>query len=386
MDISELFKKQERSSLLSISDSALIEWLGIGVNTAAGYSVTESSSLGLTAVYRAVALIAGTLAALPLKSYRRNADDTRDRVFSLLDDPGGYLTVFEWKEMIYTHLLLHGNAYLLHQYNGAGVLSGLQPIHPSAVSVTLDSFGKTFKVSLKQGGVKEFNQSQMTQLMNFSVDGVYGISPITACRSALATGLAADEAAGKMFANGLLLGGVVTGDFTEEQAAQIKAGFNRVQGSKNAGDISVLNRAVDFKPWAMNAEDAQFIEGRSFQVEEVARIFGVPKVLLAEDGGSTWGAGIKELIRGMHTTVFLPWAKRVEERLTRLLPRGQYAEFDFAQLLEPTKEEVTANLIAETDAGILTINEARKILNRPPLPESEEPKLEEDITEKEQTE
>jgi HK97 family phage portal protein len=359
----------------SLSDPGLIEYLGLGGATAAGVRVTESTSLGLTAVWRAVSLLAGTVAALPLKTFRTLPDGSRERIASFLDNPGGPdgATPYEWKESVVAHLLLHGNAYLVHVYNGGGGLAGLLPIHPTAATVKQDGTapgGKVFDVTLADGQIRTFTAADLTHVPGLSTDGLRGISPIKAVRDSLGTGIAGNEAAARIFANGLLIGGILSGDSTldPEQGEELKARLKaKLSGPHNAGEIAVVNADVKFQPWTMSAEDAQFIESRAFQVEEVARIFGVPKVLLAEDGASTWGSGIAELLRGMARFTLAPLTTRIEERLSRLLPSPRFAEFDYAGLLQPSPDEVTQNMIAEIGAGLLTVDEGRRLLNRPPL-------------------
>lgn len=374
MKLSDILKRsngvvEERS--ISISDPALAELFGL-TPSIAGINVSESSSLGLTAVYRSVSLISGTIASLPLKSYRTLADDSRERVNSFLDEPAGpnSLTSFEWKELLTIHLLLHGNAYLLHMYNGAGAIIGLQPIHPFAVSVEMTDVGRIYTVQMADGTSRKYSGLDLTHIMGMSLDGIKGVSPITYTRTALATGIAGDKAAAKMFANGMMTGGFVSiPEMTQEQGEEIKLMLSKLQGTDHTGEIAVVNAPLNFSPWTMNPADAQFIESRTHQIEEVARIFGVPKVLLAQDGASTWGSGIAELLRGWQRFNLLAITKRIEERLSLLLAKPRYCEFDYAGLLQPTQSEMIANMKAEIEAGLLTVNEGRKLLNREPLPE-----------------
>lgn len=376
---------EERSAYdgpsFSIGDPALAEFFGVG-GTDAGVHVTESSALGVTAFYRAIALISGTIAQLPLKTYSKAKDGTRKQVASFLDNPGGdLLTPFEFKELTTVHLLLHGNAFLLHQRNVGGALLSLFPVHPSLVQVELsEGDQKKFKVTDSEGLERLYGPEEMTQIMGPSLDGVRGMSVLTMERNALATAIAGDTAAGRLFRNGLLLGGLLSmPGATEQQLTDVLAGVKaKAQGAKHAGDILGLNIEAKFDQWTMSAEDAQFLESRQFSVAEVARITGLPVQLLAADGASSWGSGISELIRAMQKFTLVPLSSRVEERLSRLLPTPRYAEFEYKGLLEGTPAEVTANLAAEIAAGLLTVAEARQVLNRPPLatttpsPEAEE--------------
>lgn len=374
---------QQRSNLYTLKDPALAEFLGFGASNPAGVTVNENNSLGLTAVYRSVSLIAGTIASLPMKTYVKNEDGTRAKVSSFLDDPGRLLglTPFAWKELVMVHLLLHGNAFLLNRYNNAGVIIGLEPIHPFAVSVEVKDGRKVFTVTMADGSIRRSNEPgdnlDITHIMALSADGVMGLSPIQATRSALGTSIAADTAAARMYGNGLLLGGILSSSdetLTQEDAQELLDGFKRAAtGTGHAGDIAFLNAAVRFDRWTMSAEDAQFIQSRAFQVEEISRIFGVPPHLLSQtDKQTSWGTGVSEQNRGLARYTLMPWTSRVEEQLSTLIQASRYVEFEYAGLLQPSQTEVTDNIIKEINAGILTKNEARILMNRPPLPENEE--------------
>lgn len=359
----------------SVGDPALAEFLGIGQAATSGQNVNEATSLGLTAVWRCVSLIAGVIASLPLKTYRKQSDGARVRLASFLDDPGAPvgLTPFSWVEEVLAHLLLHGNAYLMHVTSKVtGAIVGLQPIHPRAVTIDVDpkTGAKTFRVQTNDGRTLRFSPIELTHVMGLSLDGIRGLAPIQMTRNALGASLAADEAAARQFKSGFLLGGVVssTDELDREQARQIKDGFeSRFGGSRHAGEVLVTNASLKFSPWAMSAEDAQFIEARAHQVSEVCRIFGVPQEMLSAGGASSWGSGISELVRGWQKFCLAPWTSRVEEALSLLLPRGQYVEFDYAGLLQGSESEVVANMAAEIAAGTLTVNEARALRNRPAL-------------------
>lgn len=364
---------EHRDSLWSISNPQLSEWLGLSHTTLAGVPVTERTSLGLTAVFRAVSIISGTIAGLPLKSYRET-DGIKDRVDSWIDNPNGPdgLTPFEWVELVLVHLLLHGNAYLAHIYNGAGAIIGLEPIHPPCVTVkaVYEAWRKEFVVSTPTGQ-QTFTPLDMTHIPAMGTDGLVGLSPIAVCRQAIGTGLAGDEAAARMFGSGMLIGGLVSSDeaLTKEQAEEVKAGLKaKMSGVDKAGDIAVVNANLKFSPWTMNANDAQFIETRIHQVEEVSRIYGVPPHLLGQTEKQTsWGTGVTEQNRGLSRYTLMAWTSRIEQRLSRLLSRPTSCEFDYAGLLQPSTEEEINLLIAQVAAGLLTLDEARKIRNLPPL-------------------
>lgn len=356
-----------------INDPGLVQYLGGAGWNEAGVSVDETSALGLTAVWRAVSLIAGTIAGLPLKSYRTDADDARSQVPSFLDNPGApYFTPFVWKELVTSHLLLHGNAYLLHVYNGAGSIVGLFPLHPSLVTPEWvcgpggEILGKQYKMS--NGDVK--SDMDLTQIMGLSADGLQGYSPISLDRNAMGTAIAGDRAAARMFGSGMMAGGLVTSDetLTETDGAELMASLrSKMAGHRNASDLVLVNASLKFQPWTINPDEAQFLESRQYQVQEISRIFGVPVEMLSQNGASSWGTGLTELVKGWTKFCLAPWCARIEEQLSLLLPAPRHCEFSMAGLLQGSPADEIALLIQQVDAGILTVDEARGILNLAPL-------------------
>jgi len=372
-----------RNDVFSVADPGLARIFQIGPPNFSGVDVGETTAMSLSAVYRAVALIAGTIGTLPLRTLRDNpATGQRERYQSVFDDPGGPYgpTPMSWKETITAHLLLHGNAYLRHIYGGAGQLVALEPIHPLSVTVELPRPGednwplgnKWFRVSLLDNKQIRLDSNDLTHIMGLSLNGIVGMSCIEAARNGLGTALAGDRAAAKMFSTGALVSGMVTAedDMDEAEATIVKASLDRsMNGWENAGTIPVINRKLKFQQWSMSATDAQFLESRAFQVEEIARWFGVPPHLLMQtDKQTSWGTGVEEQNLGLARFNLNGWTTRIEQPLSRLLPGPRWVEFDFAGLERPTPEDEINLLIAQVNAGLLTVDEARAIRNLPPLP------------------
>ncbi|WP_240760822.1 phage portal protein [Mycolicibacterium sp. CR10] len=349
-----------------------------GAPSLAGVAVTEQSALGLSAVFRAVTLIAGGIATLPLRTVQER-DGITERVPSWLDAPAGGLTRFELIETTLAHLLMNGNAFLAHVYGGAGQLVGVTPIHPQAVGIDVDKLGtKTYKVTLSDGTTRLFNDATMTHIKWLSLDGIRGLSPLQLARNgAFGTGIAADRSAASLFGNGLRASAIATFDeeTTAEDAKAIQEGLDRkLTGEANAGKIALINRKISIHPWQLSNEDAQWIQSREFQIEEIARIYGVPATLIGlSDKQSSWGTGIREMHQAMARWTFMPFTTRIEQRMSLLLPANRKAEFDYRDLLAPDPATEIALLIQQVDAGLLSQDEARAILNRPPLPEPTTP-------------
>lgn len=362
---------EERS--ISISDPvAFAEYFNL---SGTQVSVTDHSILGHPPVYRAVSLISGTIASLPLKTYRRLPDGTREEVRSFLDNPAGPypLTPFAWKELVMVHLLTRGEAFLLLIRNNAGALIGLWPVHPSNVEVRWVGSEKEFKVQMADGSQKVFGQDDMLHVMAITLDGTRGISPLSVHRTTFKTGIAGDQAAEKLFTRGPLIAGLITpeSEIDEDEAREIRKSLDEgLTGIDNAGKFALMNKPFKVTQWTQTHVDAQWLESRQYNVQEVARIYGVPPHLLMDVAGSTsWGSGLAEQVRGLQKFTLAPWTARLEEALSTLLPAPRYCEFEWKGLLAGSPSEEIDLLIKQVEAGLLTLNEARAKLNLPALDE-----------------
>lgn len=358
----------------SIGDPAFAAWLedqGISV-----FDGTDQRALALSAVYRCVSIIAGTIAGLPLKTYRDGINGVRREISSFLtDNPAGPYDIspFSWKELVIGHIAMRGEAFLIHVLNRGGAIIGLLPVHPNAVTdVRWVGADKVFTVQLDNGQSRKFDSNELTQVMGLTLDGLRGVSPLHAYRQGIATALAADNLANGSFVNGLGIRGIVTPelDVTEEDAAIIKAGLD-AKAADNPGGWAVVNRKLHFSPLAMTNEDAQLIQQRNFQVEDIFRMWGLPISLASMSGAvSNWGTGVQESFLGLQKFTLGAYTSRLEEALSPLLPDPQFVEFDYHGLLQGTPTQEIELLIKQVDAGLLSADEARAVLNLPPLPPS----------------
>lgn len=364
----------------------------LGYTDATAGTVGENAAMNLSAVFRAVSIVAGAVGSLPLRTLEGTEAGQARRVPSFLDNPGGDLyTPVEWAELTMVHLLLHGNAYLHHIRDGAGRLVAVHPVHPASVGTEWDDTrpgGKRFEVTLLTGPhhadvrTETFDSRTMTQVMGPSLDGLVGMSALTCGRLSLSTGLAGERAANRTFRNGAMIAGLVTPadsetDLDEDEAKAVKSAVNSTMvGPEHAGDIAVMSKALKFQPWQQTGADAQFLESRVFSVDEVGRWFGVPPHLLGlTEKSSSWGQGIAEQNRGLARYTLSGWTGRIQARVSRLLPAARYAEFDYTAFVRPSPEDETRLLIDQMNAGLLTQNEARAVINRPPVPGGDTPRI-----------
>ena len=366
-------KLEERDQIYSISDPAFAEFLSLSPSlNYSGITVGETSALALTAVWRAIDIISTTIAQLPSYSSRESFDGTHERVSSWLDNPAlGLYTKFEFWELVIVHLLIHGNAFLRVVRNQGGGIAGAYPIHPLSVSVEvhLDSFSRSFRVTryAKDGSPETvyMTEDEILHIPGKTLDGCRGLSIISVFANSLGITAAGDRATARNFNNGTLISGLVTpdqDDVTEEDAKQIKQSLDRkVSGWEHAGELAFINRQLKFQPWTATPVDAQFMEQREFQIEECARIWGVPPFeLMQTEKQTSFGAGIEARQRGLSRQTLGPLTSRIAERTSMLLPRTQTHHFDFLHLERPNPETQAQIITTLVNGGIMTPNEGRE--------------------------
>jgi len=355
---------------------------GYGMPNDSGEAVSEASALGISAYYRAVMIIAQTIAALPLKSYRDNSAEAvagkpaRERVKSWCDNPAGpdSDTPFEWTETAILHMINGGDVFAVYRRNGGDQIQGTTLVHPLCVGVEWDKDqvgGKRYTVSFEDGHTEIMGAERMLHIPGPSLDGLRGMSLLTLARNSLGLTQAGEKSAARMFRNGAAYQVLVTpdDDLQPGDAEKIKKDLQgKITGTENVGGVTVVNRKLKLTPWSMSAADAQFLESREFQISEIARWTGVPANLLMKDGAvSTWGTGVQIMNTGLHRYTLMGYTTRFEQRLSRTLPSARFAEFDFSGFLKPEPAVEIALIISQVNSGLLTLNEGRALRNLPPL-------------------
>jgi HK97 family phage portal protein len=373
MILSRVFNSVETASQ-PLTGGTLLSLLG-GTAAASGKTVTEKNSLGMPAVWRAVNLIAGTVASLPLHAYR-TADggrviQTTGRAASLLETPHPDMTRFELWETVLAHMLLWGNAYLWIGRNQLGQIVELWPIHPSRVKAgRTSSMGR--KVYQIDGGEQEHDDRTILHLPAFGYDGVCGVSPIRIAREGIGLALAAEEYGAKLFGSGSLATGILQTEqrLTPDQADILQSRWKaKRSGLGSAHETIVLDRGATFQQLTIPPGDAQFIESRRFQISEVARMFGVPPHMLMDTEKSTsWGSGIEQQGIGFVVYTLRPWLTRTEQRISRLLkPEPVYAKFSVEGLLRgDTKSRYEAYAVGR-QWGWLSTNDIKAFEEQAPV-------------------
>jgi HK97 family phage portal protein len=381
-------REQPTALTLPVTDPLVATWLSpFGPGSGPSNRLVDASSiLSTSSVYRAVSLVAGTLASLPLHSLRDTGDGQSEKVTSIFDDPDGPdgQTQFEWTETLFAHLMLFGRAGALKVKNAAGGLLRLPLVHPGSFILedpTPEEYdtpekmprgGVWFRVTLDDETTVKLDADDFWFVPAMSMDGQRGMGLLDIAKQSLGVVMSGDAAAARMMDSGAMIAGLATpeDDFEPEELPEVRRQLDSsVGGTNNAGKIALVNRRLKFTPWTMTAADAQFLQQRQFSIEEVSRWSGVPPHLLMQTEKQTsWGTGVEEQNRALGRTVLNPWACRLEGRGSRLLANPRRLEIDFSGLERPSPDKEIELLLKQTGGKpILTQNEARKRLNLPPV-------------------
>ncbi len=335
-----LARLEQRSSAGVIGpprDPVVADWLGGGSNSATGLSVTPDSAMKVTAVFRAVNILAQTYASLPLGVYRLldNGGKKRDRNHPLdqviTRRPNKWQTSFEWREMMSGHFALRGRCYSEIISTGGKAHAELVPLHPDRVRAFRAPDGKlAFEYTPIDGPSRIILQDEMHFMHGLatSQDGVTPLSPIGQCREAVGLAMATEEHGARLFGNGTRLGGVLKmpGHLKDDAARKglLKSWKEAHSGLRNSGKTALLEDGLEWQALGMNNEDAQYIDTRVHQIAEIARIFGVPLHMLAELSRST-NNNIEHQGIEFVTHTIRPGAVRREEAMERDLLFGSSA-------------------------------------------------------------
>jgi HK97 family phage portal protein len=335
-------------------------------------NVTEETALQISAVWAAVNLKAGTIASLTLDFYDTRGDD---RVKLKPDDHylpklfsgkiNGYQSRMEFFETVGLNLYLTGNAYcLINRVQGQVV--GLMPIMSSQVEVRMLDDGSMVYTYTNGKDVTVYAAENIWHIKLMS-NGVQGLSPLQYARNSVGMAISGEEWGNNIISNGGKPTGVLTYDKTlkQDQRDQLKESFRELrEGSRDA--LMVLEAGFQYQQISLSPQDVQLLAARRFQVEDIARFFDVPSVMINDTSGSTtWGSGIQEIIRGWYKLSLRKELERIEQSIIiSLLPaeQRQYisVEFNFDELLRTEFENRVEAGARAVNAGLMTRDEWRK--------------------------
>lgn len=350
--------------------------------TSAGKTVTERSAMQMTAVYACVRILSEAIAGLPLHLYKYNSDGGKEKALThplymlLHDEPNPEMSSFVFRETLMTHLLLWGNAYAQIIRNGKGEVIALYPLMPNRMSVNRDDKGEIYyrytRTFDEFGAVREetaiLKPTDVLHIPGLGFDGLVGYSPIAMAKNAIGLAMATEEYGAKFFANGAAPSGVLEHPSTIKDPQRVREAWqSQFGGSENSGKIAVLEEGMKYTPISISPEQAQFLETRKFQINEIARIFRVPPHMLADLEKSSFSNIEQQSLEFVKYTLD-PWVIRWEQSIHRSLlsptEKGEYfVKFNVEGLLRGDYASRMSGYATARQNGWMSANDIRELEN-----------------------
>ena len=346
--------------------------------TPAGKSVTEKTAMQMTAVYACVRILSEAVAGLSLHLYKYNDSGGKSKAIEhplyrlLHDEPNPEMSSFVFRETLMTHLLLWGNAYA-RIIRRQGHVTELWYLKPNYMTVERDSQTGKIKYTYSDDITNKtyvYKPSQILHIKGLSIDGVKGLSPISQAREAVGLSLAAEEYGSKFFGNGARPGGVLEHPGILKNPEKLRESWNQVyQGTKNSHKIAVLEEGMKYHSIGIAPEDAQFLETRKYQVNEICRIFRIPPHLVADLERATFSNIEHQSIEFVQYTI-RPWLVRWEQEITKSLLSDEektlyFARFNVDGLLRGDYKSRMEGYAIGRQNGWLSSNDIRRLEDMP---------------------
>ena len=381
--LSGLFRSRD-APRNSTSGSAYRFFMG---NSTSGKRVNERSAMQMTAVYSCVRILSEAVAGLPLHLYQYTDKSSKEKAvenplyFLLHDEPNTEMTSFVFRETLMTHLLLWGNAYSQIIRNGKGEVMGLYPLMPDRMTVNRDEKGRLYyeymvssddAKTLKDGTVR-LSPYDVLHIPGLGFDGLVGYSPIAMAKNAIGLAIAAEEYGSKFYANGATPSGILEYPGTVKEPDKVRESWNAgFGGSSNAHKIAVLEEGMKYTPISISPNEAQFLETRKFQINEIARIFRVPPHMVGDLEKSSFSNIEQQSLEFVKYTLE-PWLVRWEQAMQRaLIPQDDkskyFIKFNVDGLLRGDYQSRMQGYATARQNGWMSANDIRELENLDRIP------------------
>lgn len=359
-------------------------------SSTAGKNVTERSAMQMTAVYSCVRVLSEAVAGLPLHLYKYTQNGGKEKsidhplYFLLHDEPNPEMTSFVFRETLMTHLLLWGNTYAQIIRNGKGEVVALYPLMPNRMTVDRDKNGRLYYKYYRGNDEAIRNKEYEVVLSPYDVlhipglgfDGLVGYSPIAMAKNAIGLAIATEEYGAKFFANGAAPSGVLEHPGTLKNPDKVRESWNATfGGSHNANKVAVLEEGMKYTPISISPEQAQFLETRKFQINEIARIFRVPPHMVGDLEKSSFSNIEQQSLEFVKYTLE-PWLVRWEQSMVRSLltqseKREYFIKFNVDGLLRGDYASRMSGYATARQNGWMSANDIRELENLDRIPAEE---------------
>lgn len=376
--LSGLFKSRDKPENRTAGSSYAF-YLG---GTSSGKAVNERTAMQMTAVYACVRILSESIAGLPLHLYKYCEDGGKEKaiehsLYSILhDEPNPEMSSFVFRETLMMHLLLWGNAYAQIIRNGHGEVIALYPLMPNKMSVNRDSAGTLYYEYTRQtedaptikGTTVKLKPSDVLHIPGLGFDGLVGYSPIAMAKNAIGLAIATEEYGSKFFANGATPGGILEHPGVVKDPERVRNSWNSAfGGSGNANKVAVLEEGMKYTPISISPEQAQFLETRKFQIDEIARIFRVPPHMVGDLEKSSFSNIEQQSLEFVKYTLN-PWVMRWEQSIYRTLlspneKKDFFVKFNVEGLLRGDYVSRMNGYATARQNGWMSANDIRELEN-----------------------
>ena len=357
--------------------------------TSSGKMVTERSAMQISAVYACVRVLSEAVAGLPLHFYRYTDGGGKEKAldhplyFLLHDEPNSEMSSFVFRETLMTHLLLWGNAYAQIIRNGKGEITALYPLMANRMSVDRDTntgniiytyYRSMEEKNANKDAIAVLSPSDVLHIPGLGFDGLVGYSPIAMAKNAIGMSIACEEYGAKFFENGAAPSGVLEHPGTIKDPSKVRDSWmSQFGGSSNSHKIAVLEEGLKYTPISISPNEAQFLETRKFQLDEIARIFRIPPHMIGDLEHATF-SNIEELSLEFVKYTLDPWIMRWEQSIQRTLltkeEKGVYfAKFNVDGLLRGDYASRINGYAVGINNGFMCPNDIRELENMDLIPE-----------------
>jgi HK97 family phage portal protein len=372
--------------------SALLNWLGVPISlttgtfwqewfgtSSSGKVVTADKAIQLSSVWACIRLLSESISTLPLKVYMREADGSRKLAQDhpayqvLCRRPNMEMTPSRFMLLVVASICLRGNAFVEKKMIGRKLVA-LDPLLPQNMVVKRLPTGKLEYTYTENGAKRVIPVDRMMHIRGFGLDGVCGMMPLSSGRDVFGAAMAVDEAAAKIFENGLQSTGFLSSKtaLNKEQRERLRKSLQSFIGSKNAGKLMVLENELSYQNVTMNPEAAQLLESRAFSIEEICRWFRVPPFMVGHvTKQSSWASSVEGMNLIFLTNTLRPLLVNIEQEIARCLLDGDedyFAEFSVEGLLRADSVGRSAYYTTALQNGWMSRNDVRRLENLPPIP------------------
>lgn len=365
-------------------------WPFVFGKSSAGAKVNEFTAMQTTAVYACVRILAESIAGLPLHVYEYRGNG-KERVpehplyFLLHDSPNSEMTSFIFRETGMIHLLLWGNFFAQIIRDGMGRVAGLYPLLPNRMSVDRDEHGQLIYTytpmpdgnpNIKGGQSIKLRREDVLHIPGLGFDGLVGYSPIAMARNAVGMTLACEEYGAAFFANGARPGGVLEHPGVLKDPSKLRESWHSVYGgTANTGKVVVLEEGLKYQQISIPPDEAQFLETRKFQIDEIARLYRVPPHMIGDLEKSSFNNIEQQSLEFVKYTLN-PWVVRWEQSLQKaLLALGEqkryFIKFNVDGLLRGDYQSRMQGYATGRQNGWFSANDIREMENMNPIPDEE---------------